>query len=81
MADRLVVHRCAPEGETAEDIAERLRKAGAKILDAQAHMLLVEGMRDRIGQALSGARSWRMANLESVPPPSTRERVLKPPSS
>ena len=46
MADRLVVHRFAPDGETAEDIAERLRTAGAEILDSQPHMLLVAGARD-----------------------------------
>jgi hypothetical protein len=80
MADRLVVHRCAPDGETAEDIASRLRTAGAEILESQAHMFLVQGARDAISRALSGARSWRMSDLQTVPPPNTRERVLKPPS-
>jgi hypothetical protein len=80
MADRVVVHRFAPDGETAEDIAARLRTAGAEILDSEPHMFLVQGARDSIGRALSGARSWRMADLQTVPPPGTRERILKPPS-
>jgi hypothetical protein len=80
MADRVVVHRFAPDGETAEDIAERLRTAGAEILESQPHMLLVSGARESIGRALTGARSWRMAELQTVAPPRTRERVLKPPS-
>jgi hypothetical protein len=80
MADRVVVHRFAADGETAEDIVARLRTAGAEILETQPHMLLVSGARDGIAGALSGARGWRMTDLQTVPPPSTRERVLKPPS-
>lgn len=80
MADRVVVHRFAADGETAEDIVARLRTAGAEILETQPHMLLVSGARDAIAGALSGARSWRISDVETVPPPSTRERVLKPPS-
>jgi hypothetical protein len=80
MADQVVVHRFAPDGETAEDITARLRTAGAEILDAQPHMLLVSGARDGIARALDGARSWRMADLKTVPAPDTRQRVLKPPS-
>ena len=80
MTDRLVVHRFAPDGETAEDIAARLRSAGAEILETQPHMMLVQGARDLIARALGGARSWRMTDLQSVPPPGTRERILKPPS-
>ncbi len=80
MTDRMVVHRFAPDGETAEDIAARLRSAGAEILESQPHMLLVQGARDLIAHALDGARSWRMAELQSVPRPGTREGILKPPS-
>jgi len=79
MSERLVVHSVAADAEPNADIARRLRDGGVEIVDQQPHMLLVSGDRQTIGRALENVRGWKVSELTKVPPPRTRERVLKRP--
>ena len=80
MASRVVVHSNQADAEAVEKITVRLRAHGVEIVEEQPHMLLVSGSKETVGQALGDARGWSVTDLTTVPPPSTRQRVLKEPS-
>ena len=42
--------------------------------------LLVTGAKQTISKALGNAEGWRLSAETKTPPPSTREKILKPPS-
>lgn len=80
MAERSVVFRADPNSESSDKIASRLRAEGIEIVEEQPNMLLVTGARQTISKALANAEGWRLTAETTTPPPSTREKVLKPPS-
>jgi hypothetical protein len=80
MAERTVVYRADPNSETSDKIASRLRAGGIEIVDEQPNMLLVDGARQAVSKALGDTAGWSLAAETRSPPPSTREKVLKPPS-
>jgi hypothetical protein len=79
MAERLVVHSVVPDAEAYTEIARRLREGGVEIVEQQPHMLLVSSDRQTVDRALGNVRGWSVSALTTVPPPRTRERVLKRP--
>ena len=80
MAERSVVFRADPNSESSDKIASRLRAEGIEIVEEQPNMLLVAGAKQTISKALGNAGGWRLTAETKTPPPSTREKVLKPPS-
>jgi hypothetical protein len=80
MTDRTVVFRAKPNSEASDKIAARLRAGGVEIVDEQPNMLLVAGARQIISKALGDAEGWSLSAETTVPPPSTRQKILKPPS-
>ena len=80
MAKRVVVHSNRPDAETVEKVAGRLRARGVEIVDQQPHMLLVAGDKETVGHALGDAQGWSVSDLTTVPPPTTRFSIGKPPS-
>jgi hypothetical protein len=78
MAERTVVFRADPNSESSDKVASRLRAEGVEIVEEQPNMLLVTGAKQTISKAL--AEGWRLTVETKTPPPSTREKVLKPPS-
>jgi hypothetical protein len=80
MSDRTVVFRADPNSEPSEKVAARLRAGGVEIVEEQPNMLLVAGAKQIVSKALGDARGWSLSPETKVPPPSTREKVLKPPS-
>ncbi len=79
MGDRVVVYCVSADAESASGVARRLRSNGVKIIEEQAHMLLVSGNRETISRAIEDAAGWSISELRTVPPPQTRPRVLKKP--
>ena len=79
MSDRVVVYSVAADAEPDAEVARRLREKGVEIIEQQPHMLLLSGDPQAIGQALGAARGWRIGGETKVPPPRTRERLLKRP--
>jgi hypothetical protein len=79
MSDRVVVYSVAADAEPGAEIARRMREKGVEIIEQQPHMLLLTGDPQTIGQALGGARGWKVGGETMTPPPRTRERVLKRP--
>jgi hypothetical protein len=80
MSDRTVVFRADPNSESPEKVAARLRAGGVEIVEEQQNMLFVAGAKQTISGALGDARGWSLSAETKVPPPSTREKVLKSPS-
>ena len=80
MANRVVVHSNRPDAEAVEKIAGRLRAHGVEIVDQQPHMLLVAGDKETVGHALGNAQGWSVSEQTTVPPPTTRFSISKPPS-
>jgi hypothetical protein len=80
MSDRTVVFRADPNSEPSEKVAARLRAGGVEIVEEQPNMLLVAGAKQIISRALGDAQGWSLSAETTVLPPSTREKVLKPPS-
>ena len=79
MNERMVVHSVSADAEGDAEVARRLDAQGVKIIEQQSHMLLVEGDKPRIVGVLTGVRGWKVSPLTTVPPPRTRERVLRRP--
>lgn len=79
MSERMVVHSVASDAEPDAEVFQRLHAGGIEVIEQQPHMLLVLGDRQAIARALDGARGWSISALTSVPPPRTRERVLRRP--
>ncbi len=79
MSERMVVHSVSADAVADEDVARRVQAEGVQIIERQPHMLLVEGDRPAVARALNDARGWSISPLTTVPPPSTRERVLRRP--
>jgi hypothetical protein len=75
----LVVHSVTADAESEATVVERLTAGGVVILDQQPCTLLVEGDRQAIVQALGDLHGWSISPLTTVPPPQTREHVLKRP--
>jgi hypothetical protein len=75
----MIVHSVAADALADEEVVRRLNAGGIQIVEQQPHMLLVIGDRATIERALSDAPGWSITPLTSVPPPDTRERVLKRP--
>jgi hypothetical protein len=80
MAERSVVFRADPNSESSDKIASRLRAEGIEIVEEQPNMLLVTGAKQTISKALGKAEGWKLSPETKTPPPSTREKILKPPS-
>jgi hypothetical protein len=80
MSERTVVFRAGPKSEALESVAERLRAGGVQIVEQQPNMLLVAGARQAISKALDDVEGWKLTAESVTPPPSTREKILKPPS-
>ena len=79
MNDRMVAYSITADAEASADVVKRLAGKGVDIIDQQPHALLLSGDREAIGQALDGARGWRLGAETKVPPPKTRQRVLRRP--
>jgi hypothetical protein len=79
MSERVVVHSVEADAEPGTEVAQRLRANGVEIVEQQPNMFLVSGDHKAVGAALGGARGWKVSPLTTVPPPSTRQWVLKPP--
>jgi hypothetical protein len=79
MGDRVVVYSVAADADSAGGVAQRLRSNGVKIIEEQAHMLLVCGDKETIARAIKDTAGWSVSELRTVPPPQTRPRVLKKP--
>jgi hypothetical protein len=79
MSERVVVHSVEANAEAGTEVARRLRDKGIEIIEQQPNMFLVSGDHQAVGDALGGARGWHVSPLTKTPPPSTRQRVLKPP--
>lgn len=80
MAKRVVVYCAGPDAESVGNVAARLRDGSVEIVDQQPHMLLVNGPERTVRRALGDARGWQVGPLTTVPPPSPRHKILKPPS-
>ena len=80
MSDRTVVYRANPHSEASDKVAARLRAGGVKIVEEQPNMLLVAGAKQTISKALGDKAGWSLSSETKVPPPTTRQKVLKPPS-
>lgn len=80
MAERTVVFRAGPNSEPSDKVASRLRAGGIEIVEEQPNMLLVTGAMQTISKALGDAGGWKLTAETKTPPPSTREKILKPPS-
>ena len=80
MADQTVVFRAKPDLEAADKVAARLRAGGVEVVDEKPNILLVNGASQIVSKALGDAAGWSVSGQTKVPPPSTREKVLKPPS-
>ena len=80
MASRVVVHSNRPDADAVEKVAGRLRGRGVEIVDQQPHMLLVAGDKETVGHALGDAQGWSVSEVTTVPPPTTRFSISKPPS-
>jgi hypothetical protein len=79
MSERMVVHSVSANAELDTAVAQRLHAGGVQVIDQQPHMLLVEGDKATIFRALNDVRGWTVSPLTTVPPPRTRERVLRRP--
>jgi hypothetical protein len=79
MSERVVAYSVTADAETAVEVVKRLQDKGVEIVERQPHMLLLSGDLQTIGRALGDARGWRVGGETKVPPPTTRERVLKRP--
>jgi hypothetical protein len=80
MAERTVVFRADPNSESSDKVASRLRAGGVEIVEVQPNMLLVTGAKQTISKALANSGGWSLTAETKTPPPSTREKILKPPS-
>ncbi|WP_156332482.1 hypothetical protein [Rhodopseudomonas sp. AAP120] len=80
MSSHTVVFRAGPSSHTGDEVAERLRAGGVKVVDEQPNMLLVSGSRTRISKALGNAQGWSLTAETRTPHPDVRKSVLKPPS-
>ena len=80
MSDRTVVYRAGPNSESSDKVAARLRAGGVEIVNEQPNILLVNGASQTVSKALGDVAGWSVSGETKVPPPSTREKVLKPPS-
>jgi hypothetical protein len=80
MTEHTVVFRAKTGSEASDKVAARLRAGGVEIVEEQPNMLLVNGARQTISDALGNAEGWSLTAETKAPPPSTREKVLKPPS-
>ena len=79
MSDRIVVYSVTADAEPDADVAKRLQEKGVEIIEKQPHMFLLSGDRQAIGQVVRAARGWSVSGETKVPPPNTRERILKRP--
>ena len=79
MSERVVAYSVTAEAESDTEVVKRLQEQGVEIIERQPHMLLLSGDPQTVSQALGSARGWRVGGETKVPPPSTRERVLKRP--
>ena len=79
MSDRTVVYRAGPNSETSDKVAARLRAGGVEVLNQQPNILLVNGASHAVSQALGDVPGWNVSAETKTPPPSTREKALKPP--
>lgn len=80
MSDRTVVYRANPNSEASDKVAARLRAGGVEIVDEKPNILLVNGAKQIVSKALGDAAGWSVSGETKVPPPNTRQKVLKPPS-
>jgi hypothetical protein len=80
MADQTVVFRANPDSEASDKVAARLRAGGVEVVDEKPNILLVNGASQIVSKALGDVAGWSVSGQTKVPPPSTREKVLKPPS-
>jgi len=79
MSDRTVVYRADPNSEPSDKVAARLRAGGVEVLNEQPHILLVNGASHAVSQALGDVAGWSVSAETKTPPPTTREKALKPP--
>jgi hypothetical protein len=79
MSERMVVHSVSADAEADAEVAQRLHAGGVLVIEQQPHMLLVEGDKPKIVGVLNHVRGWTVTPLSTVPPPRTRERVLRRP--
>ena len=79
MGNRVVVYSVGADAESASGVAQRLRSSGVKIIEEQAHMLLVSGNKETISRAIEDTAGWSISELRTIPPPETPPRVLKKP--
>ena len=79
MSERAVAYSVTADAEAEAEVVKRLQDKGVEIIERQPHMLLLSGDPRTIGQALDGARGWRVSEETKIPPPSTRQRVLRRP--
>ena len=78
MSDQTVVYRAKPDSEASDKVVARLRAGGVEILDEQPDILLVNGARQIVSEALGNAAGWSVSGETKIAPPNTRMRVLKP---
>ena len=79
MSERVVAYSVTADAESDAEVVKRLQDKGVEIIERQPHTLLLSGDLQTIGQALGGVRGWLISGETKIPPPSTRERVLKRP--
>jgi hypothetical protein len=79
MASRVVVHVVGPKADPVAAVAATLRSTGVVIVDQQPNMLLVEGSKASVNDALGQTSGWSVSELTSVPRPRTRPEVLRKP--
>ena len=77
MSDQTVVYRAHPDSEASDKVAARLRAGGVEILDEQPDILLVNGARQIVSEALGNAAGWSVSGETKIAPPNTRMKVLK----
>jgi hypothetical protein len=78
MSDQTVVYRANPNSEASDKVAARLRAGGVEIVDEQPDILLVNGARQIVSEALGNAAGWSVSGETKIPPPNTRLKILKP---
>jgi hypothetical protein len=77
---RMILRRMDENGVSAREAARRLDvERGIAVIDEKPSALLVEGDADVISAVARRLDGWRTFALERIPPPDTRQRVLKKP--
>jgi hypothetical protein len=80
MSDRVVVYSTSADADAVDRVADSLRSQGVELIEQQPHMLLVTGTKDAISRLLGKTHGWGVTELSTVPPPRTRQRIVKGPS-